>query len=245
MKSYRWLLIGLCLTLLSVPAVAQSYRLNSLSEQLSTQAADLAERSYSDYSNSSVINRNEVETLYLAQQFSASANVFRRMVRDGRRQVELREAASILSDLLTRANRGFARRSQWGDIRRTLDDILRELNLGGLPGGGGGGGRDDDDGGRTTGRVRWRGTVDDEINLVIRGDNVEVRTIGGSEYNNATYNFTSPLPRRRVNVNATRLRGRGDVRVIQQPARDNNFTAIVQIRDPSGGARDYEIEVNW
>lgn len=246
MKSYRWLLVGLCLTLLlSVPVSAQSYRLNSLSEQLSTQAADLAERSYSDYSNSSVINRNEVETLYLAQQFSASANVFRRMVRDGRRQVELREAASILSDLLTRANRGFARRSQWGDIRRTLDDILRELNLGGLPGGGGGGGRDDDDGGRTTGRVRWRGTVDDEINLVIRGDNVEVRTIGGSEYNNATYNFTSPLPRRRVNVNATRLRGRGDVRVIQQPARDNNFTAIVQIRDPSGGARDYEIEVNW
>jgi hypothetical protein len=245
MKRYRWLLVGLCLSLLSVPARAQSYRLNSLSEQLSTQAADLAERSYSDYSNSSVINRNEVETLYLAQQFSASANVFRRMVRDGRRQVELREAASILSDLLTRANRGFARRNQWGDIRRTLDDILRELNLGGLLGGGGGGGREDDDGGRTTGRLRWRGTVDDEINLVIRGDNVEVRTIGGSEYNNATYNFTSPLPRRRVNVNATRLRGRGDVRVIQQPARDNNFTAIVQIRDPSGGARDYEIEVNW
>jgi hypothetical protein len=246
MKRYRWLFMSFCLLALSAPAaLAQSYRLNSLSEQLSTQASDLAERSYADYSNSSFSNRNDVEALYLAQQFSASANVFRRMVRDGRRESELRDAVSILSDLARRADRGFSRRSQWNDVQRTLNDIQRELNVGGgFPGGGGGGGGRPDDG-RTTGRLRWRGTVDDDIHLVIRDDQVEVRTIGGSEYNNATYNFTSPLPRRRVNVNATRLRGRGDVRVIQQPSRDNNFTAVVQIRDPSGGARDYEIEVYW
>lgn len=248
MKHHRWIFPGLCLLLLlllplSAPALAQSYRLNSLSEQLATQANDLAERSYTDYSNNSFSNRGDVEALYLAQQFSASANVFRRMVRDSRRVSELRDAAQIMSELVRRAGGNFSRRNQWTSVQRTLDDILRELNVINSPGGGGGGGRGDD--GRTTGRVRWRGTVDDDVHLVIRDNQVEVRTIGGSPYYNATFNFTSPLPRRRVNVSAVRLKGRGDVVVIQQPSRDNDFTAVVQIRDPSGGAREYEIEVSW
>jgi hypothetical protein len=245
MKRYQWSLVGLSLLLLTaVSASAQSYRLNSLSEQLATQAQDLAEQSYTDYRNNSSSSRSDVEALYLAQQFSASASVFRRMVRDSRRESELRDAVSILSDLSRRAGGGFARRNQWTSVQRTLEDILRELNVGRIPGGGGGGGRDDD-GGRTTGRVRWRGNVDAEVNLVIRDNNIEVRTLGGSEYGAGTYNFTSPLPRRRVNVNATRIRGRGTVAVIQQPSRDNNFTAVVQILDPSGGAREYEIDVSW
>ncbi|HEX8843268.1 MAG TPA: hypothetical protein VF791_01290 [Pyrinomonadaceae bacterium] len=244
MKNYRCLFLGLSLLLLSTHAAsAQSYRLSSLAEQLATQSSDLAERSYSDYSNNSFSNRSDIEALYLAQQFSASASVFQRMVRDGRRESELRDAAGILSDLARRATGSYSQQSRWNDVRRTLDDISRELNV--IGGGGGvGGGRPNNDG-RVTGRLRWRGTVDDEINLIIRDDTVEVRTIGGSEYNNANYNFTSALPRRRVNVNAVKLNGRGDVRVIQQPSRDNNFTAVVQIKDSKGGARDYEIEVTW
>lgn len=250
MKLYQLsFLLGICLLLLATDhAAAQSYRLSSLSEQLATQANDLAERSYADYRNSSFNNRNEVEALYLAQQFSASADIFRRMVGDNRRESELRDAASILSDLSRRADRGFSNRNRWSDVQRTLDDILRELNVGGNTGGGGGGGgrRDDDDfGRRTSGRVRWRGTVDDEIHLVIRDDQLEVRTIGGSVYGSGTYNFTSPLPRRRTNVTATKINGRGDVTVIQQPSRDNNFTAVIQVRDSRGGARDYEVEVSW
>lgn len=248
MKRYRSLFLWLCLLSLSATAAhAQSYRLNSLSEQLSTQATDLAERSYTDYSNNNYSSRADVEALYLTQQFSASANVFRRMVRDSRRQSELRDAASILADLARRAGGGgYSRRSQWTSVQRTLEDILREVNASGTGTGGGigsGEGRGND--GRTTGRVRWSGTVDDNVQLVIRDDNIEVRTIGGSEYNNATYNFTSPLPRRRMTVNAVKLKGRGEVRVIQQPSRDNDFTAVVQVRDSGSGAREYELEVTW
>ncbi len=87
--------------------------------------------------------------------------------------------------------------------------------------------------------------MDDNVQLLIRDDRIEVRTIGGSPYNNATYNFTSPLPGRRVNVSAVKLKGRGEVRVIQQPSRDNDFTAVVEVRDSGGGARDYELEVSW
>ncbi len=246
MRRNLWLLAALCLVPLS--ASAQSYRLDSLSEQLRTQAEDLAARSYSDYTENSFNNRGEVEALYLAQQFSASAGVFRRMVRDARRESELKDAASILSDLLARADRGTYRRNRWGDVRRTLDDILQELNVRGGGGGGGGGGwpRPDDGGGSASGRVRWRGTVDDNVQLVIRDDRMEVRTIGGSVYENGTYNFTSPLPRRRgLTVVATKINGRGEVRVLQQPSRDNDYTAVVEIRDPKGEAREYEIEVSW
>lgn len=243
MRRYLWLLTALCLLPLS--ARAQSYRLDSLSEQLRTQAEDLASRSYSDYADSSFNNRSEVEALYLAQQFSASAAVFRRMVRDNRRESELKDAAGILSDLLGRAERGYSHRNRWGDVRRTLDDILRELNV--RDGGGGGWPRpdEDDNDGRTSGRVRWRGTVDDNVQLVIRDDQIEVRTIGGSVYENGTYNFTSPLPRRRLSVSVNKISGRGEVRVLQQPSRDNDYTAVVEIRDPKGEARDYEIEVSW
>lgn len=245
MKRFRCLFPVICLMLLSaLAAQAQSYRLNSLAEQLATQSQDLAERTYTDYSNSSFHNRGDVERLYLAQQFSASANLFRRMLRDSRREPELRDAAAVLSDLLRRAGNDYSQRSQWSDVRRTFNDIQRELNVGGLPGGGGGGGRGDDNP-RQSGQLRWRGTVDDDVHLVISESKVEVRTLGGSEYNNATYNFTSPLPRRRVRVSVVRLRGRGNVQVIQQPSRENNFTAVVQIRDPQGGAREYDIEVTW
>jgi len=240
MRRYLWLFAALCLVPLL--ARAQSYRLDSLSEQLRTQADDLAARSYSDYTENSFNNRSDVEALYLAQQFNASADVFRRMVRDNRRESELKDAASILSDLLARAERGYSRRNRWADVRRTLDDLLRELNVRG--GGGEGWPRPGDDG-RTSGRVRWRGTVDDNVQLLISDDRIEVRTIGGSVYENGTYNFTSPLPRRRVTVSVNKLNGRGEVRVLQQPSRDNDYTAVVEIRDPKGEAREYEIEVSW
>ncbi len=245
MRRYLWLFAALCLLPLS--AGAQSYRLDSLSEQLRTQAQDLAARSYSDYTESSFNNRIEVEALYLAQQFSASANVFRRMVRDARRESELKDAAAILSDLVGRAERGSSRRNRWGDVRRTLNDLLQELNVRGGGGGGEGWPRPDNGGGggSASGRVRWRGTVDDNVQLLIRDDRIEVRTIGGSIYENGTYNFTSPLPRRRLSVSVNKLNGRGEVRVLQQPTRDNDYTAVVEIRDPKGEAREYEIEVSW
>ena len=246
MKRFHWLLLSLCLLPVAAsPTLAQSFRLSSLSEQLVTQSEELAERSYSEYSSNSFSNRSDVEALFLAQQFSASATAFRRMVTDGRRESELRDAATILSELARRAESDFSRRSQWSEVQRTIGDLSRELNVIGTPGGGGGGGRGEE-GGRTTGRLRWRGTVDDDIQLIIRDDQVEVRTIGGTEYSNATYNFTSPLPRRRgLNVNAVKLKGRGEVRVLQQPSRDNDFTAVIQIRDSERGPKEYEVEITW
>jgi hypothetical protein len=80
---------------------------------------------------------------------------------------------------------------------------------------------------------------------VIQGSYLEVRTLSGTEYNNGTYNFNGSLPNRQVNVRANKLSGRGEVRVVQQPSYNNSFTTIIEIRDGSGGARDYEVEIYW
>lgn len=241
MKLFRLLTVGAVLLLVSLPALAQSGRLENLTDRLASQADEMADRHYRDFSGSYRNNRVDVETLYLSQQFGAAANLFRRMVRDRRSESELRDALAVLTDLARRADRNYLQRSRWNDIQRTLDDISREI------GNRGGGGRgDDDDYGRTSGTMRWRGRVDDEVYISIRDQTAEVRTIGGNEYFDATYNFSSPMPRRRgVNVQVSKIKGRGDLRIIQQPSRDNNFTTVVQILDKKGGPDTYEFELRW
>jgi hypothetical protein len=71
------------------------------------------------------------------------------------------------------------------------------------------------------------------------------RAISGQQVRDVSARFNSPLPRRRVTVNVEKLRGRGDVTVVEQPSSRNNFTAVIRIRDNRGGADDYEIEVYW
>jgi hypothetical protein len=229
-----------------------SSRLADLSRRLADQASSLADKSYFDYRGQR--NSAEVtEALFFAYQFNASAQLFRQMVRDNRSPDELRDAARALDrigrDLSRRfdASRFFSARSYFNDSQATLRDILREVNADSSfgnddfhrprP--------DDADNPRVTGRVIWRGRVDDNVQLVVRGGQIEVRTISGTPYTNATYNFTSPLPRRRVNVSLKVVKGRGDVRILQQPSRDNDFTAVIEILDKKGGASDYEIELTW
>ena len=96
-----------------------------------------------------------------------------------------------------------------------------------------------------TGRMKWRGRVDDKLQLVIRGRAVDHRTISGTAMREGSASFTSPLPAEAVRVTATRLSGRGTVRVVQQPARSNDFTAIIEIFDDGGGSQEYRIEVTW
>jgi hypothetical protein len=48
-----------------------------------------------------------------------------------------------------------------------------------------------------------------------------------------------------VTVRLTQKRGRGEIFIEQQPSRENDFTAIIRIRDSKGGASDYEFELQW
>jgi hypothetical protein len=218
---------------------AQSYRLNNLSDRLQQQADDLAGKVYDDFNYRSSNTKSDVDILFLSQQFSSSATIFRRMVQDRRRNSELRDAASILVDLSRRFPTYGSNSYQWREAGRTIDDISRELNIGG------GGNIPDDNQGPIIGRVRWRGTVDNEINLVIQDNQLEVRNIAGTDYGSGTYNFTSALPTSPVKVSVNKIKGRGSVRVLQQPSKDNYYTTVIQILDRDGGAKEYDVEVVW
>jgi hypothetical protein len=98
---------------------------------------------------------------------------------------------------------------------------------------------------QASGRVFWKGMVDAKIQLVIRGDKIETKTLAGREYPEGTYSFTSPLPAEAVVVRADQTEGRGKTRVVEQPSQDNNFTATIEVNDEKGGAREYQLEISW
>jgi hypothetical protein len=245
---FRSLLLVVVSLFFASPALAQfgtSNRLNDAAARLSRDAEDFANATYNTYTTSNRTNRNDVESVMLAQQFGAASRLFYRMVVDRRRNQELRDAFDVVQNLGRTVERSNAQRSNWNTVQRSLSDVARELNLdspgGGGPfpdtGGGGGGGR--------SGRMTWRGRVDDDVRITIRGGTADVETIGGSEYRDSQPNFTGSLPSRRVTVRLVNKRGRGEIFIEEQPSRENNFAVVVRIKDPRGGASDYEFEIAW
>lgn len=231
--------------LFASPALAQfvpSNRLNDAAARLSRDADDFANATYNTYTTSNRNNRNDIESMMLAQQFSSASRIFYRMVVDRRRNQELRDAFDVLQNLARTLERTNLQRNQnWYSVQRSLTDIARDLNLDSSSGGPfpdtGAGGR--------SGRMTWRGRVDDDVRITIRGGTADVETIGGSEYRDSQPNFTASLPSRRVNVRLVTKRGRGEIYIEQQPSRENNFAVVVRIKDSRGGASDYEFELAW
>jgi hypothetical protein len=84
----------------------------------------------------------------------------------------------------------------------------------------------------------FRGRVDKEVRLTLRGGDVSSTTLSGTELR-ARYRLTSPLPQQEGTVRVALEAGRGDVSVIQQPNASNGYTAIVRVYDRSGGADQY------
>ncbi|HEU4510115.1 MAG TPA: hypothetical protein VFR78_17915 [Pyrinomonadaceae bacterium] len=238
------LVAAIAILLFATPAFSQfgqaNNRLSDLASRLAREAEDFANQSYNNYANSSRNNRNDTESMMAAQQFGAAAQTFSRMVSDRRRNAELREAFDLLSTLARSVERNSLQRNTWFNIQRLMTDISREL-----PGGGGGGQDPDTGGGNRSGRMTWRGRVDDDVRIRIRGGTAEVETIGGTAYYDGQPNFTNSLPYRRVTIRLTQRRGRGEIFIEQQPSRENDYTAVVRIRDPRGGASDYEFEIAW
>lgn len=242
----RALLIAVGILLFASPGLSQfapQGRLTDMAGRLSRDAGDFANSSYSNFTSNVRASRNDTEAVMLAHQFAGASQIFYRMVVDRRRNQDLRDAFDLLQNLARSVERTNVQQSNWSNIQRSLTDISRELSYGG--GGGGGGGGQVPDSGNRSGRMTWRGRVDDDVRIRIRGGSADVETIGGTAYYDAQPNFDNSLPNRRVTVRLTQKRGRGEIFIEQQPTRENDFTAIVRIRDTRGGASEYEFELQW
>jgi hypothetical protein len=241
----RSLLVVVAILVCTSPAFTQfgqsNNRLTDLAEQLSREAGQFANENYRSYVNGTRNLRRDIEAAMSSQQFAASAQVFSRMVSDRRQRADLRDAFEMLRTAANSVERYNLQRNTWNNLQLLMSDISREL---GSNTGGGGGDQYPDTGNRS-GRMTWRGRVDDDVRIRIRGGSADIETIGGTEYNDGQANFFNSLPNRRVTVRLTARTGRGEIFIEQQPSRENDFTAVVRIKDTRGGASEYQFELTW
>lgn len=242
-----FILCALILSAFAFSASAQdeerfsSRRLNDLVYNLKRQTVDLVDRTSEDLRRNQSNTRSDIETAFLAQQLDASVGLFDQMVRDNRRAAELRDAAGLLSDLARRTPGYGSNSNLWRDAQNSIVDINRELG-----GNTGGGNPPPTDNRPIIGRAYWRGTVDSVVRLTIQGKNLYSQTISGRDYGEGTFSFTAPIPSdKNSQIGVDKKGGRGGVAILQQPNRANNYTAIIEIRDGDGGAREYNLEIYW
>jgi hypothetical protein len=91
----------------------------------------------------------------------------------------------------------------------------------------------------------WRGGVDREVQIVMRGNRIWTNNVGRTEPNNERSRTFASLPRQDGEVVVRLENGRGDVDILQQPTSGNNYTTIVRIRDPRGGSDNYRLAAYW
>ena len=99
--------------------------------------------------------------------------------------------------------------------------------------------------GQSDADFRWSGNVDDFTQIRVSGSSTTVNDISGRPTSGVNYNFNRALPRRPANVTLRKLRGRGNIAILEQPTARNNFTAVLEIRDTHRGADFYEFELDW
>src|ERR1039457_1178983 len=88
--------------------------------------------------------------------------------------------------------------------------------------------------------------VDNEVEVSVRGDMVDIRTISGHDARDRGSECNAPLPDRDVvGFRFENIESRGEVRLIGEPSRRTGFAATVHIRDGQGGEGGYHFRISW
>lgn len=92
----------------------------------------------------------------------------------------------------------------------------------------------------------WRGRVDGTVRVSVRDNRASTTRVSGGPVQGEQVSFGGALPRNNSDdIEVRKVRGRGDVDVIQRPSGNNGWTLIFEIEDKDGGADEYEVEVRW
>jgi hypothetical protein len=88
--------------------------------------------------------------------------------------------------------------------------------------------------------------VDNEVEVSVRGDMVMIHTLAGRDPRDDGSECNYPLPDRNIDgFNYQVIDSRNDIRLMAEPSRRNNFTALVHIRDTAGGEGRYHFRLSW
>jgi hypothetical protein len=94
--------------------------------------------------------------------------------------------------------------------------------------------------------LHWSGSVDGELEIRLRGQQVTYNTVnGGAPREVRLDNGGRGLPQREASVRLANAQGRGNISVVQQPSAYNGYTTIIRVRDPQGGYGYYDFDLAW
>lgn len=95
------------------------------------------------------------------------------------------------------------------------------------------------------GSVTWSGDVDDTAIVTVHQSSVRTQVLRGKSSGNVNAQFLGRLPSRPVRLLLLQRRGRGQIRIVEQPNAGNNFTGRVRIHDPQAGSGFYSFVLSW
>jgi len=88
--------------------------------------------------------------------------------------------------------------------------------------------------------------VDHEVEVSVRRDMVMIHTISGRDPRDDGSECNAPLPDRNLEgFNFQVIDSRNEIRLVAEPSRRNDFTAVVHIRDSAGGEGRYHFRLSW
>lgn len=196
----------------------------------------------SGLTSSRVLTESDLDLLLQLDSFTNAANWYEQALRNAPNAEAATVAARILMRSATRVEDGFpnARENQqfrdaWASIQLDLNQIgavnSTNSNSGDVSG---------------TGHFQWQGIVDGSDNIRLRGSYVDMTHLTYNQVQQATYQLSAPFPLRPVQVSLRKVRGRGQIRLLEQPTASNNYTAVVQVNDDGeSGNAWYEFTLDW
>jgi redox-regulated HSP33 family molecular chaperone len=94
--------------------------------------------------------------------------------------------------------------------------------------------------------LTWRGRVDKDVMITIRGDRIRTRTLDGAPPENVQANLAGGgLPAQDATLTLNQRQGRGTITITQQPSSANNYTTVIRVRDSRQGFGYYDFDIIW
>ena len=96
-----------------------------------------------------------------------------------------------------------------------------------------------------TGQITWSGHVDGEAIISCHAKTCVSSVTRGAPVSSERFKFSRVLPERDLDLALDEAQGRGEIRLVEQPRKSNNYTARISIHDPQAGSGEYAFTLAW
>jgi hypothetical protein len=87
--------------------------------------------------------------------------------------------------------------------------------------------------------------VEDEAEFTLEADKLSIRTKSGRPGRDIATECSSPLPNRVDGFKFSKVDGRGEMELIEDPANNRGSKATVRVKDPRPGAEEFQYRLEW